>query len=78
MYYDYSFVYICMYVVNLCNRDSVILCIVYVCSLLENFHFVKNDNFLQDKGGGMSGPSLPVPVVLVSGDVFIDAPEREC
>ena len=67
-----------MYVVNLCNRDRVILCIVYVCSLLENFHFLINDNVLQDKGGGMSGPSLPVPVELVSGDVFIDAPEREC
>ena len=25
-----------------------------------------------------TGPSLPVPVELVSGDVFIDAPEREC
>ena len=23
----------------------------------------------------LSGPSLPVPVELVSGDVFIDAPE---
>jgi len=48
--------YIYMYVANLGNRDSVILCIVYVCSLFENFHFVINDNFLQDKGGGMSGP----------------------
>ena len=53
------------------------MCIVYVCSLLENFHFVINDNFRQDKGGGMSGPSLPVPVELISGDVFTDAPERQ-
>ena len=68
--------YIYMYVVNLCNCDRVILCIVCVCSLLENFHVVINDNFLQDKGGGMSGPSLPVPVELVSGDVFNDAPEQ--
>ena len=50
------YIYIYMYVANLGNRDSVIVCIVYVCSLLENFHFVINDNFLQDKGGGMSGP----------------------
>ena len=27
------------------------------------------------EGGAVSGPSLPVPVELVSGDVFIVAPE---
>ena len=27
-------------------------------------------------GEGVSGPSLPVPVELVSGDVFIVAPEN--
>ena len=27
-----------------------------VDSRFENFHLVVNDNFLQDEGGGMSGP----------------------
>ena len=48
--------YVYMYVANLCNRDRVILCIVYVCLLLENFHFVINDNFLQDKGEECQDP----------------------
>ena len=29
----------------------------------------------EGKGREVSGPSLPVPVELVSGDVFIDPPE---
>ena len=78
VYYDYSFVCIYMYVVNLCNRDSVILCIVYVCSLLENFHFVINDNFLQDKGEECQDPPCLFPLGWLAEKLFIDAPEREC
>jgi len=48
--------YVYMYVANLCNRYRVILCIVYVCLLLENFHLVINDNFLQDKGEECQDP----------------------
>ena len=68
VYYDHSFVYIYiyiyMYVANLGNRDSVILCIVYVCSLslFENFHFVINDNFLQDKGEECQDPPCLCPL----------------
>ena len=38
----------------------------YVCT-----RFVILDNIT------VSGPSLPVPVEFVSGDVFTDAPERQ-
>ena len=52
----------------------------------KNCHFCKLLERLTDRHGNtlpplrkgvatMSGPSLPVPVELVSGDVFIVAPE---
>ena len=38
------------------SRPHLVVYSGVVGSRLENFHLVVNDNFLQDEGGGMSGP----------------------
>jgi len=46
-------------------------------SVVPNFgnNFTRAVNYTVFKAVPLSGPSLPVPVELVSGDVFIVAPE---
>ena len=56
--------------VKVANFDA--FTIVKICYL---FNMTKTTLVCKRIRHCMSGPSLPVPVELVSGDVFIDAPE---